>query len=189
MKNSATMNRREKLETVILYAVLVCYIILLCKILFFSRISFSELFNSQRDIERSINLIPFYSIGGFLFSSSDTVRSFSFGNVVGNIMIFAPIGAYLALFKKDKKTLTNLLFVFIASLLTETIQGLFAIGTADIDDIILNCLGGLAGILGYKLLVLVFKGEERARTVVTVLSVIVGLPVIFYFLFVIRMVF
>lgn len=187
MKNSTATNKREKLETIILCAVLVSYIILLSKILFFSRVSLYDLFSGQRDIERSINLIPFYSIKEFLFSSSDTVRSFSFGNVAGNIMIFVPIGVYLSLFNKNKKTLVNLLFVFTASLFTEIVQGLFAIGAADIDDIILNCLGGLAGILGHKLLVLILKGEEKACTVVTVLSVIVGLPVIFYFLFMIRM--
>lgn len=99
---------------------------------------------------RSINLIPFYSIKEYIFSSSVSIKKFAFGNVVGNIAIFIPFGAYLLLFKNNKRVITNLLFVFIVSLFVEIIQGIFGIGASDIDDIILNCLGGLIGILGYK---------------------------------------
>ncbi|KGK90155.1 VanZ family protein [Clostridium sp. HMP27] len=172
------MNKRERIKTVFLYGVFICYILLLIKILFLSRISHLE--------HRSINLIPFYSIMEYVSGSSANIRAFAFGNVVGNIVIFIPLGAYLLLFKNDKRVITNLLFIFIVSLFVEIIQGILGIGASDIDDIILNCLGGLIGILGYKLLLIILRNEKKVHNVITILSVM-GLPGILYYLFMMRM--
>lgn len=178
MKDGGIMNKRERIKTVFLYGVFICYILLLTKILFLSRISHLE--------HRSINLIPFYSIMEYVSISSANIRAFAFGNVVGNIVIFIPLGAYLLLFKNDKRVITNLLFIFIVSLLVEIIQGILGIGASDIDDIILNCLGGLIGILGYKFLLLILRNEKKVHNVITILSMI-GLPGILYYLFMMRM--
>ncbi len=186
MKNGGIMNKRERIETVFLYGVFICYILFLIKLLFLSRVSLLELFNSQRTLDKSINLIPFYSIKEYLFSNSATIKKFAFGNVVGNIVIFIPLGTYLSLFKNNKRVITNLLFIFIASLFIEIIQGLLGIGASDIDDIILNCLGGLVGILGYKFLLFILRDEKKVRVAITILSAI-GLPVLLYLLFVVRL--
>lgn len=172
------MNKRERIKTVFLYGVFICYILLLIKILLLSRISHSE--------HRSINLIPFYSIKEYIFSNSATIKKFAFGNVVGNIVIFIPLGTYLSLFKNNKRVITNLLFIFIVSLFIEIIQGLLGIGASDIDDIILNCLGGLIGILGYKFLLFILRDEKKVHTAITILSAI-GLPRILYYLFMVKM--
>ena len=172
------MNKRERIKTVFLYGVFICYIFLLLKILVLSRISHSE--------QRSINLIPFYSIKEYIFSNSATIKSFAFGNVVGNIVIFVPLGAYLSLFKKDKRVIRSLLLIFIVSLFVEIIQGILAIGASDIDDIILNCLGGLIGILGYKFLLFILRDEKKVHTAITIISAI-GLPYVLYYLFMVKM--
>lgn len=187
MKNGGIMNKRERIKTVFLYGVFICYILLLVKILFFSRISPLELFNSQRTFFRSINLIPFHSIMEYISGGSDTLRRFALGNLLGNIVIFIPLGIYLPLFRYDKRVKTNLLFIFIMSLLVEIIQWLLGIGVSDIDDIILNCLGGWIGILGYKFFLLILRDKKKVHTAITILSVIIGLPVILYLLFVMRM--
>jgi glycopeptide antibiotics resistance protein len=178
MKNGGIMNKRERIKTVFLYGVFICYILLLIKILLLSRISHSEL--------RSINLIPFNSIKEYIFSNSAIIKKFASGNVVGNIVIFIPLGTYLSLFKSDKRVITNLLFIFIVSLFVEITQGLLGIGASDIDDIILNCLGGLIGILGYKFLLFILRDEKKVHTAITILSAI-GLPRILYYLFMVRM--
>ena len=181
------MSKRERTKTIFLYGVFICYIFLLIKILFFSRISLLELLNGQRTISRSINLIPFHSITEYIFGSSEDVKKFAFVNLVGNIVLFIPLGIYVPLFKNDKRIITSLLLIFIVSLFAEVIQGLLGIGTADIDDIILNCVGGWIGILVYKLLIFTLRDEKKVRTAIAILSAIVGLPVIFYFLFMIKM--
>lgn len=180
------MNKQERIETVFLYGVFICYILFLIKLLFLSRVSLLDLFNNQRTLDKSINLIPFYSIKEYIFSSDAEVKRFAFANVLGNIAIFIPLGTYLALFKKNKRVIANLSFIFIVSLFIEIIQGLLGIGASDIDDIILNCLGGLVGILGYKLLLFILREEKKVRVVITVLSAI-GLPVLLYLLFVVRL--
>ena len=162
MKNGGIMNKRERIKTVFLYGVFICYILLLIKILFF------------------------YSIIQYISSSSSNIKAFAFGNVVGNIAIFVPLGTYLALFKNDKRVITNLLFIFIVSLFVEIIQGVLGIGASDVDDIILNCLGGLIGILGYKFLLFILRDKKKVHTAITIISAI-GLPRILYYLFVVRM--
>lgn len=186
MKSGGIMNKRERIETVFLYGVFICYILFLIKLLFLSRASNVGLLNSQRSLDRSINLIPFHSIKEYLFSNSTTIKKFAFGNVVGNIVIFIPLGTYLLLFKNNKKVITNLLFIFIVSLFIEIIQGLFGIGASDIDDVILNCLGGLIGIFGYKFLLFILRYEKKVRVAITILSAI-GLPVLLCLLFVVRL--
>nr|WP_279628352.1 VanZ family protein [Paenibacillus ferrarius] len=130
--------------------------------------------------------MPFYSIKEYIFGGSATLKKFAFSNVVGNIVIFIPLGTYLSLFKKDKRVIINLLFIFFVSLFVEIIQGLLGIGTSDIDDIILNCLGGWIGILGYKFLAFAMRDEKKVCTVITLLSA-AGLPVILYLLFMVRL--
>jgi glycopeptide antibiotics resistance protein len=186
MKNGGIMKKRERIKTVILYGIFICYILLLIKILLLSRVSLLDVFNSQRTLFRSINLIPFYSIREYISGSTAILKAFAFSNVVGNIVIFIPLGIYLPLSKNDKRVITNLLFIFIVSLFVEIIQGLLGIGVSDIDDIILNCLGGWIGILGYKFLLFILRDEKKVHTAITILSAI-GLPRILYYLFMVRM--
>ena len=187
MKNGGIMKKLERVKKVLLYGIFICYIFLLIKILILSRVSILELFSSQRTLFRSINLIPFHSIIEYIAGSTDNLRKFAFGNVVGNIVIFTPLGIYLILLKKDKRVFKSILFIFTVSLFVEIIQGLLGIGVSDIDDIILNCLGGWIGILGYKFLLFILRDEKKVNTVITILSAIIGLPVIVYLLFMIKM--
>lgn len=180
------MNKRERIEVVFLYGVFICYILFLIKLLFLSRVSFWDLFSSQRTLNRSINLIPFYSIKEYIFSNSDIIKRFAFSNVIGNIVIFIPLGTYLSLFKNNKRVKINLLFIFTVSLFVEIIQGLLGIGAADIDDVILNCLGGLTGVLGYKFLLFILRDEKKVRFAITILSVM-GSPILLYLLFLVKL--
>lgn len=180
------MDRRERVEKVLIYAVFFCYVLLLMKILFFSRVSFFELLDGQRTTDRAVNLIPFQSIMEYLSGNTEALRRFSFANVVGNIAIFVPLGTYLPLFRKVKTVCTSLLSLFLVSLFVEMMQWVFGIGTADVDDIILNCTGGWIGIVGYKLLAYALGQEKKVRTAIAILSVL-GLPGVLYYLFMIKM--
>ncbi len=177
------MSKKERFVNILLWGVFLCYVALLLKILFLSRVSFADLLSGHREEPRSINLLPLRSIGNFLFSGSENAQRFAFSNVVGNVILFVPLGLFLPLLRKEKRVLPNLLWAFLISLGVELLQGLLVIGTADIDDLILNTLGGWAGLLLYKLFVLVFRGEKNARIAIAAVSVVVGLPVIYYLLF------
>lgn len=58
-------------------------------------------------------------------------------------------------------------------------QLIFGLGAADIDDVILNCLGGLIGILIYRGLCALLKDEEKVRTAIVLLGFIVILIPVF----------
>lgn len=178
------MDKRERIVSVILYGVFICYILFLLKLLILSRLS--EQFNDPENATRIINLVPFKSILGFVSANQENIQKFAFSNVVGNILIFIPLGVYLLLLRKNKRMIAILVIIFLVSLSVEVVQGLLGIGTADIDDLILNSLGGLIGIFGYKILWLLFRNEKKVRTTVAILSVL-GLPVLVYLLFMVRL--
>ena len=184
------MNKQEQIKKIIIYIVFVFYILLLLKVLFLSRVSFFELFDGQRELDRSFNLIPLQSIIEFLSGNTEDLKDFSFANLVGNIAIFVPLGFCISLFRKDSikgnSVAIIILIVFLVSFAAETIQWVFVIGTPDIDDIILNCIGGLAGILACKLFMHIIKNEKILYTIIAIISVI-GLPIIIYYLLIIKM--
>ena len=89
------------------------------------------------------NLIPFkeilrYKLGSRLF----------FKNVVGNVILFIPYGIFASLFTKVKRPFSALCLIFFASCTVEVTQLLIG-RVFDIDDIILNVIGGFIGYLIY----------------------------------------
>lgn len=67
------------------------------------------------------------------------------------------------------------MFVIIFSVIVEIIQYAFRVGVSDIDDVILNGLGGLIGILIYKGLLLILKDKRKVRHTVAVFAPIVAI--------------
>ena len=88
-----------------------------------------------------VNLIPFkemfrYEIGSYKFMK----------NIVGNVLLFIPYGFFSSYYLNNKKIGTNVMLCLIATLCIESIQ--YYIGRVfDIDDIMLNVLGGFIGCL------------------------------------------
>lgn len=180
------MKKQGRIGTVFLYIFFICYLLFLGYILFFSRTSLFGLFDREREFSRSVNLIPFGSINAYLAGSETAgLSGVAFQNVIGNIVIFIPLGVYLPLLKKDRRIIMSFLIILAVSLCTEIIQWLFGIGATDVDDILLNVFGGLIGIVLYRLFQLVLREEKRVRLLVTILS-IAGLPLIYIFIFVLR---
>lgn len=96
-----------------------------------------------------INIVPFKTIFGYFqrlmnhtINTDIVVRNLFF-----NLVLFLPMGmAVPVLFeKKINKFWKFLLFIVITTFAIEIIQFLTMRGTADIDDIILNSLGGCIG--------------------------------------------
>lgn len=166
-----------KIGTVVIWVVFVLCLVLLLKLLLFSRPPGSE---------RSLNLIPFATISDYLFSDSAAVKRFAIGNVIGNVVAFVPLGAFLPLVRRRIGNWTNLLIVVCASVAVEIVQGVFGLGASDIDDVILNTLGGLVGILFFTLLRVLLRRWSRLIIVMAVLSLL-AVPILSHFLFAIRL--
>jgi len=97
-----------------------------------------------------------------------------------NIVLLAPLGLFLPVLFGEKKISFYFGIIFLLSLSIEIIQFIFDLGSADIDDIILNCIGGLLGLVAYNVLRLLLKQESRVRLFIAIISGVVGVVVIVY---------
>lgn len=166
-------DRKKILINVLLYGVAVLYILLLLLILF-----------RQHHARRSLNLVPLRGIIAFLTGKdlatgstarAEFIKGLALSNLLGNIVIFVPLGVYVALFHKDKAVWKNTLRVVLASVAVEAAQFAFKMGIGDIDDVLLNGLGGLLGVLLCRGIYRMCKNEDfKARCAVAVMAPLVG---------------
>jgi glycopeptide antibiotics resistance protein len=103
----------------------------------------------------SNNFIPFKEILRYNITS----RLF-FKNVIGNMILFLPFGFFTSYYLKVEKIHLPIFLTLIASISIEVVQ--MCIGRVfDVDDILLNLLGGILGYLLYYILKLL--GERLPR--------------------------
>lgn len=170
---------KNKIETAFFYFSFSVYLLLFLWIIIFTYVSPLELFDQSRPVIRGVNLIPFHEIGQYLSGSANVSRTVVISNIIGNIVIFTPLGLYLPLLiNKNNSFLKNVFAVALISLSIEIIQFVFAIGISDIDDIILNTVGGALGIAIFNLLSFWIKDRVKIRTLITVVSTILALPLL-----------
>ena len=142
----------------LLYGVFAFYILLLGLILF-----------RTHHQTRSVNLVPFWGVvsyisGNDLVSGQDSaavLHAFALLNLLANIFIFVPCGVYITLFRKGKGIWKNVLWIFVISTAVEIVQFIFKLGIGDIDDVILNTIGGLLGVLICRSLYLICKDDFK----------------------------
>ena len=97
-----------------------------------------------------INLIPFKSIIAFFAEFYLPHWWYWMVNVPGNIIAFLPVPLILFNLSGLKiSTTTRILVAISIPLFIEIIQGVFMVGSSNIDDVILNALGFY---IGYRIL-------------------------------------
>jgi Glycopeptide antibiotics resistance protein len=112
---------------------------------------------------RVVNLIPL--LGSF--GNNGVIR---FAEIRVNILAFIPLGIYICMLKLKWPFVKKALAVVALTLTFEIIQFIFAIGRADITDVLSNTLGGIIGIGIYTLLSKVLKG--RTNKVINILAAV-----------------
>ncbi|MBH1939283.1 VanZ family protein [Mobilitalea sibirica] len=124
------------------------YIILLCYFLFFSEhygrdlISEDYRYNLEffKEIKRFIKYREILGLESFVV------------NILGNILAFAPFGLLLPLLNKRYRRIFYVTFLSCTfSLAIELVQMYSKVGIFDVDDVVLNTLGGLIGYLFFAL--------------------------------------
>ncbi len=129
----------------------IIYIVLLFKIILFkysysAHVSINNLISSSLIKSRSLNLIPFKTIRNFNYITSHQGFRWGISNTCGNLIVFIPLGYLLpTIIKKYEKFLYLLITVIFFSTFFEVFQYIFKLGSSDIDDVILNTLGGIVG--------------------------------------------
>lgn len=123
------------------------------------------------------NLVPFKEMFRFSLGSKMFIK-----NVFGNIILFVPYGFFLSYFVKLKKVKIILLLSLFVSVIVEIIQ--YRIGRVfDVDDIILNVVGGAIGYLAYRTgeYLLSTKGLKLKKELVcNILTVIIIICTVLY---------
>lgn len=137
---AATKNKkRNKSLWVILF---ITYLILLFYFLFFSE----GLGRISMETEYRYNLTLFREIKRFIEYRHILGFKAVFLNVMGNVIAFMPFG-FLWPPLMDYKTnwFTTTLCAFLFSLFAESVQLFFKLGSFDVDDLLLNTIGGFLG--------------------------------------------
>ena len=174
------MKKFKKFNAFMLFGIFLLLYVLICSYaLIFKYVSPLELFSSNREYIRSVNITPFHTIYSYLSGRLNVPPIIIVSNIIGNIILFIPMGVYLQLLKKSRKIWTSTLFVLFISLFVEIFQFVWGLGATDIDDIILNFSGGLIGILIYRGLCVLLRDEEKVRTAIVFLGGITILIPIF----------
>lgn len=153
-------NRNFVLKSEILYIIFGAYIVALLSQtiipiwnIFFIDGKFSIEISTYNS--RYVNIVPFKTILDYLTGANDFYGDASITirvvNLLGNICLFLPFGfLFPMVFDKFSKIQTTILFGMLLSIFIEIMQ-FFIERSSDIDDIILNCIGVIFGVVCYKI--------------------------------------
>lgn len=123
----------------------VIYLVFMLWLMFFQR---------QPTYNYMINLIPFDTINMMIDYLSSPYRFnviYALENLFGNIVLFAPIGVFLPAIWKKQRTFRVFFVTSALSIITaEAIQYFTCLGMADIDDLLLNMIGAVAGFYFFR---------------------------------------
>ena len=140
---------KSKTLQLLTWSAFLVYLLVLINLTIFERHSYAEISWWQKIA--SINFTPFKTI--FYYLRGNQNINVAIVNLLGNILAFIPMGFLLPILFGRYKKIRNVFYIsFIVSLSIEMIQLIFRLGSCDIDDIILNILGGLVGFSFYMFL-------------------------------------
>ncbi|CAM4445960.1 VanZ family protein [Paenibacillus macerans] len=129
----------------VFYLMFTVYTVFMLKIILFKTIPLSAMLRGNFLPFRSLNVIPFRTIMEY-FTSDAIEFDRVLANIGGNIAIFIPLGMFAAFMAGRKPLRLQVLWLLAISFSLEVIQYILALGSSDIDDILLNVTGGIIGI-------------------------------------------
>ena len=135
-----------------------CYLVLLVYVMFLS-----EDFGRTGHTGYSYNLVFFREIRRFYeYRKTLGMKAFLL-NTAGNVVCFLPFGFFLPVVTRFGERWYRTVFAsFLMSLLIETLQLVFRIGSFDVDDILMNLLGTILSAALFFLLRALFCRKKRA---------------------------
>lgn len=109
-------------------------------------------FDSYWDtVASSWNVVPFRTLSRMLLLlRSGELAQFAVINLVGNVIMFLPLGLMPAIWQRQRKFSVYVLTVLSLLLVVECLQLFTTLGSADVDDLILNLPGACIGFAIWK---------------------------------------
>ena len=135
----------------LLYVVFLIYFLFLAE--WYGRTGISE--------EYRYNLELFREIKRFIIYREQLGAFDVFANLAGNILIFVPYGFFISVASRERGFFKTLFFSMGLSLCVEIIQLFTRVGSFDVDDILLNTIGGVL----WYIIFLICNGIRRKHDV------------------------
>ena len=150
--NLSITNKDKQLlfQKIVLYVLFAAYCMLLIAVLFGSGLGRRYVPQDMRRPEnsglmirlRNSNFIPFRTVYDYIRGviNHTISKQIVINNLIGNLILFAPMGVFLPAVYKSSR-LKHILIMVIVLILIETVQLITGLGIFDIDDILLNFAG------------------------------------------------
>lgn len=167
----ATLNTRNAWFRFLVWSLLLVYMTIITKLIIFKK----PLRYIKRYLLREYswakakahmheaNLQPFKTIKLYLYSNIR--EEYAISNLLGNTLGFIPLGLMLPLlFPALRSAVKTILCVCLVSIGFELVQLVTMLGVCDIDDVILNTLGGAIGYLFFFILTKLITLDTKTPT-------------------------
>ena len=90
-------------------------------------------------------------------------RFIKYRHQLGNILIFMPVGYFSAMAGKRRSFFKTLFWSFCLTFCVELMQLITKVGCFDVDDILLNTIGGVLGYIVFVVCNLLRRRNERKK--------------------------
>ncbi len=139
----------------ILKTLFIIYTIIMFWLLFGQRFAFVHYNDYSEQLKWNINLTPLLTIKNYIRLIENTPNlalvKHAFINLLGNIIMFIPLGFFLPAVHTKLRTFWKcLLSVILIIIFVETLQLFTLLGRCDIDDLIFNVIGSAIGYFFFK---------------------------------------
>ena len=158
------MNGSNGRKTV--YAAFAAYTVVMLYLLFFQRLSAYDPIPYDEYVRLYTNFTPLRTLERFIYLLTDyreTAPHFAktaFVNLLGNVLLFIPRGLFLPyIWRVQRHIWAFVPTAFAAISAIEAMQLVLRLGSCDVDDVILNMTGALAGFALSKIVRI--KSEEE----------------------------
>ncbi|KAA0549505.1 VanZ family protein [Bacillus sp. BGMRC 2118] len=146
------MIRNEKLLAGTAFLMYVCFL--------FYLVFFSSYRHNVQGIF-AYNVVPFESISAYVHHYDGFRITRLTDNFFGNIAAFIPFGILIPCMIKSVKLLQVTLYSILFSLFIEVTQIFLRVGAFDVDDILLNTVGGIFGYVLLRSLVSIYNLKDK----------------------------
>lgn len=125
----------------VLYIIFVFYFLLI-----------SEIYGRTGEMqEYHYNLVLFQEIKRFWYYRKQLGIFATATNLLGNVLVFLPFGFFMPMASKYRSFFSTIWYSLILSLVIEISQLFMKVGCFDVDDLLLNTMGGMLGYIAFTI--------------------------------------
>ena len=142
------MNAKKRTQYRILGKIL--FVIYIIFVFYFLLIS--EVYGRTSEMqEYHYNLVLFQEIKRFWNYREQLGAFATVTNLFGNVLIFLPFGFFMPMASKHRSFLNTSFYSLALSLIVEISQLFMKVGCFDVDDLLLNTIGGMLGYIVFSI--------------------------------------